>query len=55
VLEGIELFEPPNFEEEDLLRILGSRKHHRIACQARLRPGDGVVRIRPVAVGPRRT
>ena len=54
VLEGIEHFEPPNFEEEDLLGLLGNRKNHRIACQARLRPGEGVVRIRPVAVGPPR-
>jgi len=54
VVEGIEHFEAPNFEEADLLQILGNRKNHRIACQARLRPGNGVVRIRPVAVGPPR-
>jgi 2Fe-2S ferredoxin len=54
VLEGIEHFEEPNFEEADLLNILGNRKNHRIACQARIRPGAGLVRIRPVAIGPRR-
>lgn len=54
VLEGIEHFEAPNFEEQDLLSLLGKRKNHRIACQARIRPGAGLVRIRPVAVGPPR-
>lgn len=52
VLEGIHHFEPPNDEEADLLDILGNRKDHRIACQARIRPGDGVVRLRAVAIGP---
>ena len=54
VVEGIELFEPPNYDEADLLRILGDRKNHRIACQARILPGDGLIRLRPVAVGPPR-
>jgi 2Fe-2S ferredoxin len=51
VLEGMDLFEPPNDEEADLLGILG-KKDHRIACQARIRSGSGVIRLRAVAVGP---
>lgn len=51
VLEGMELFEPPNDDEADLLGILG-KKDHRIACQARIRSGSGVIRLRAVAVGP---
>jgi|SRR5690606_2137467 len=52
VLEGIEWFEPPGDDEQDLLRILGNRPNHRIACQARVRPGDGLIRLRAVAIGP---
>jgi 2Fe-2S ferredoxin len=52
VLEGIEWFEPPNAEEADLLEILGSREHHRIACQARIKNGSGLIRLRAVAFGP---
>ncbi len=52
VLEGIECFEPPNDDEEDLLQILGGRARHRIACQARVRAGDGLIRLRAIAVGP---
>lgn len=51
VLEGIEFFEPPNDDEADLLGILG-KKDHRIACQARIRSGAGLIRLRAVAVGP---
>lgn len=51
VLEGIELFEPPNDDEADLLGILG-KKDHRIACQARIKGGAGLIRLRAVAIGP---
>jgi ferredoxin len=54
VVEGAELFEPPAYDEADLLRLLGDRKNHRIACQARIRPGPGLIRLRPVAIGPPR-
>ncbi len=52
VIEGAECFEPPNDDEADLLRILGDKHNHRIACQARLKPGPGLVRLRAVAIGP---
>jgi ferredoxin len=48
VLEGIELFEPPNESEQELLDLLGGPQHSRLACQARLRPGPGLIRIRPM-------
>lgn len=54
VVEGIEHFEAPGEEEADLLGILGNRKNHRIACQAKLREGVGLVKLRAVAVGPPR-
>lgn len=47
VLEGGTLFEPPAREEVELLRLMGDDPgRHRLACQARLRPGEGRVRIR---------
>jgi ferredoxin len=48
VLEGLELFEKPNHEEEDLLDILDGGADTRLACQARVKPGPGFIRIRPV-------
>jgi 2Fe-2S ferredoxin len=48
VLEGAEWFEPPAEEEAELLQLLGGEGPHRLACQARLRAGDGLVRLRAV-------
>jgi len=48
VVEGMELLEPPNDEERYLLGILSGPKNLRLACQARVRPGGGVVRLKPV-------
>ncbi len=48
VLEGIELFEPANEEEADLLDLLHGPATSRLACQAQIKPGPGLIRIRPV-------
>jgi ferredoxin len=48
VLEGIELLEPPDDEELDVLDIFGDKPdERRLACQARVRGGEGRVRVRP--------
>jgi ferredoxin len=48
VLEGIDLLEPPGDEELDVLDIFGDKpSERRLACQARLRDGEGRVRVRP--------
>ena|SRR5258707_5989133 len=46
VLEGVELFEPRGPEEEELLDILGDPASVRLACQAKLKKSDGLVRLR---------
>src|SRR5438128_10547662 len=46
VLEGAHLFEPREPEEEDLLEIFGDTARFRLACQAKLKKGDGWVRLR---------
>jgi ferredoxin len=46
VLDGLDLFEPPEPAEDDLLQLIGSKGTSRLACQARLRPGPGLVRLR---------
>lgn len=48
VLEGGDLLEAPNEEEEDLLDLLEEVSGGRLACQARVKPGPGLIRIRPV-------
>lgn len=51
VLAGAELLEPPEEEERELLELLGGGENHRLACQARVRPGPGLVRLRAVLAG----
>lgn len=51
VLEGAELLEPPQPDEEELLALLGGEGTYRLACQARVRPGPGLVRLRAVLAG----
>lgn len=46
VLEGAEHFEPASPVEQELIDLLGGSG--RLACQARLRPGPGFVRLRSV-------
>jgi len=47
VVEGLELFEAPEAEERELLELIGGAASHRLACQARLRPVPGRVRLKP--------
>lgn len=51
VLEGAELLEPAREDERELLTILGNQPNHRLACQVRVRPGPGQVRLRAVLAG----
>jgi ferredoxin len=46
VLEGAEFLETPNDDEEELLRVLGGDGSTRLACQARVKPGPGLIRLR---------
>lgn len=46
VLDGGEYFEKCEAPELDLLEFFGSGPEVRLACQARLRPGPGLVRLR---------
>lgn len=47
VLAGGDLLEPPNEAEAELLSILRGPPGSRLACQAEVKPGPGVLRIRP--------
>ena len=46
VWEGEELLEAPNVSEAALLAILGDPPGVRLACQAKLGRGEGVIRLR---------
>jgi len=46
IVEGEELLFPPEEQEEELLDILGGEGNTRLACQARVKPGPGLLRIR---------
>ncbi|MGK4001928.1 2Fe-2S iron-sulfur cluster-binding protein [Sorangium sp. So ce1036] len=48
VVEGEQHLEPPRWEERELLERLGAPPRHRLACQAVLRAGPGLVRVRGV-------
>ena len=48
VIEGAELLEPPGEQERELLHLLQGPAANRLACQARIRPGDGLIRLRPI-------
>lgn len=47
VMEGIELLVPPEPAEQELLDLLGRFANRRLACQTRIRPGAGLIRIKP--------
>jgi len=47
VLEGADLLEGPEAPEQELLELLDV-PGTRLACQARVRSGGGVIRVRPV-------
>ncbi len=46
VLEGAEFLEAPGAEERELLEILRGPASARLACQAGIRPGPGLIRLR---------
>ncbi|HTA90438.1 MAG TPA: 2Fe-2S iron-sulfur cluster-binding protein [Polyangiaceae bacterium] len=46
ILDGAGYLEPPEEPEEELLDILGGDGTTRLACQARVKPGPGLIRIR---------
>jgi ferredoxin len=48
VLEGAQLLEKPSEDEEDLLDLLDGPEGSRLACQARVKPGPGLIRVRPI-------
>jgi ferredoxin len=48
VTEGADLLRPPEADERELLALLGSPPAVRLACQAVVRCGGGVLRIKPV-------
>jgi ferredoxin len=50
VLEGADLLEPSSAREAELLDLLGG-DNTRLACQARVRPGPGLLRLRAVLGG----
>ncbi len=51
VLEGAELLEPPLDAEQDLLDIIGGPPNSRLACQAIVKPGAGLIRLRSLDGG----
>jgi ferredoxin len=46
VYEGEELLERPEGAEAQLLALLGDPPAYRLACQAKVRPVSGVIRLR---------
>ena len=48
VMDGAELLEAPDDVERDLLELLDGPDHTRLACQARVRPVPGLLRIKPL-------
>jgi len=46
VLDGMELLDEPEPLEQELLDLLGGSGGSRLACQAQVRPGPGLVRLR---------
>ncbi len=48
VLEGQELLLPPSEDEADLLDLLDGPPTARLCCQAQVKPGPGLLRVRPI-------
>lgn len=51
IVSGAELLEPPAADEQDLLDIIGGPSGSRLACQAVVKPGPGLIRLRSVDGG----
>jgi len=49
VVEGAELLDAPGEDEEDLLDLLDGPKNSRLACQAKVKAGPGLIRIKPMS------
>lgn len=47
VLEGADLLEPPEDDEQSLLEIVGGPEGSRLGCQARVVARPGILRVRP--------
>lgn len=47
ILEGAELLDPPEPVEQELLDLLGGPADNRLACQAHVRSGGGLIRLKP--------
>jgi ferredoxin len=48
ILSGGDLLETPEVQEQDLLDIIGGPSGSRLACQAVVKPGPGLIRLRSV-------
>jgi ferredoxin len=48
IVEGAELLEPPAAAERELLALLDGPANDRLACQARVKKGPGLLRLKPV-------
>ena len=48
VLEGMEFLEAPSDDERELLELLDGPDDSRLACQARVKPGPGLIRLKPI-------
>ncbi|EYF04419.1 2Fe-2S iron-sulfur cluster-binding protein [Chondromyces apiculatus] len=46
ILAGAEYLEPPGSDEKDMLSLLGAPKSDRLACQAVVRRGPGLIKLR---------
>jgi ferredoxin len=53
VLAGADRLDPPRADEAEVLRLFAAAPGQRLACQAVLRAGPGLVRLRWVAVARR--
>jgi ferredoxin len=53
VLAGADRLYPPRADEAEVLRLFAAAPGQRLACQAVLRAGPGLVRLRWVAVARR--
>jgi ferredoxin len=51
VLEGADLLEPPEEAEQDLLDVVGGPQGSRLACQAIVKAGPGLIKIRSLDAG----
>ena len=47
IAAGSEFLKPPERDEVELLQLLGSPSNVRLACQAVVQAGSGILRVRP--------